>query len=711
MTEIVQKLLELIVDRIKSLLVHLSVSTIAPTFALVWFVVLALLHFVVSSHGYRVDWRVWIIAWALLTILSTWFEPYGYYFVWLPLWYRIDNSASFIKHPLQKILFLVDWTEEANAMRRRIYFSIPRVLKESSLPEHKKAWKEFFDTPDEYGETRWQKLSDAEQRYPMIARAIDVFGRKDFLEKAKRVFAILLIDDKDISFRYDEKRRKGRQINVKLLSKLWKGMAIYSNLGKAWLNFQMRKKFDFGILLDKANWVHSWLIDPNSVDSYYPTEPLIDLRWASGGGISFVRIADEKWSEDPLDQVWVALFFRDIPPVGWNVGNGGSETREELIKLDEELCWREFVEEYMVIEERNAPGDSCKMAIFEQQQNGHAKKKTSEPFVRKHDEYRKRVDGLALTPGKITIEFEFVKGAGTSIWIWPSEEEEEAEKNYHLLFSLNPFEQGIETIGLYFWTLPKGYTIIDGEFHLGRKVLIRRPVGLFNLGWLYQYWKNNKSLGNVFDPSVHGVKESFKKKFAECKILEEVPAGKFRLMAKDFDLRKKRLQRLIKHNAEVFSKRIPQREAGILSRREELYHKTLAIIEQIKREGVESLDMWKLTQSLHSSQCTRGRLTPELAAFWLYRRYLKDAPYGNMTKPVVTSWEDVWFEIELSATWLCDYGRLIEELLHEKEPALTGMDTLPLRSLCPVTWKSLEMVFASEEIMSKIKELAQKGVA
>ncbi len=438
----------------------------------------------------------------------------------------------------------------------------------------------------------------------------------------------------------------------------------------------------------------------------YPHNPPIQLRWASGGGISLVRIKDE--AQDPLGQVWVALFFRDIPPVGWNVGNGASENMREMQHLDA-LCYREFAEEYMVVPERHAPGEDSKMAVFELQ-NGTSQKKTSEPFVYIHNKYRKNVDGLFFSVGEHRIPFVRVDGANTSIWVsreFVNRSQPQPAKNYHLLFSLNPFEQGVETIRPYFWTLPEGYTILDGEFHLGRKVLIRRPVGLFNLRWLYQYWEEHgHSLGKPIDASVE---KHIWKNYAECKVLEEVPKNQFRVMFSDFKLRKARLKRLMKGNERVFKHAVPKREEDILREKRDLYTKALTVIEKIKREGVTSLQMWNLTQMTHSIQCSREQLMPELAAFWLFRRYLKDVPAQGM-KSVVDSWEDVWFEIELAATWLCDYGRLMEDLSLEQDLALKGDDTFPFRSLCPVTWKSLEIMFASKRIMEKVKELALYGV-
>ena len=201
MTQITKRVIDLVIRFLQDRLRDLSTRTIATTLAVFWFVVLSLISFAIdywmgNALNHKVLIPVIFGVYVILVVLSAWLEPYWYYFVWLPLWYWVDTSAGvgIFQELIRKILFWVDWSDKTNAERRRIYFSIPRVLQKSALQEHQEAWDEFFNTPDKYGETRWQKLSDVEQRYPMIARAVDVFERKDFLHKAKWVFGILLLD-------------------------------------------------------------------------------------------------------------------------------------------------------------------------------------------------------------------------------------------------------------------------------------------------------------------------------------------------------------------------------------------------------------------------------------------------------------------------------------------------------------------------------------
>jgi hypothetical protein len=66
-------------------------------------------------------------------------------------------------------------------------------------------------------------------------------------------------------------------------------------------------------------------------------------RYASGGALPRVRFGNK---------TYYCLFYRDVFPVGWNIVNGESDSRDELHD-PERIIEREFAEELMVADERS----------------------------------------------------------------------------------------------------------------------------------------------------------------------------------------------------------------------------------------------------------------------------------------------------------------------------------------------------------------------
>lgn len=96
-----------------------------------------------------------------------------------------------------------------------------------------------------------------------------------------------------------------------------------------------------------------------------PKDLGVSLRWASGGVLSLVRF---------MGQEWVPLFFRDIPPYGWNLSLGSTERRfNSQGQWDDDdgehrhpwdFIQREFVEESIVINPPPGMGGAGKLYTF-----------------------------------------------------------------------------------------------------------------------------------------------------------------------------------------------------------------------------------------------------------------------------------------------------------------------------------------------------------
>jgi hypothetical protein len=72
-------------------------------------------------------------------------------------------------------------------------------------------------------------------------------------------------------------------------------------------------------------------------------DPSFRFRYVSGGSLPVIRMGSREY---------YCLFYRDVPPIGWNIANGGSDSRQEL--LDPLLIVeRELREELIVVDLRH----------------------------------------------------------------------------------------------------------------------------------------------------------------------------------------------------------------------------------------------------------------------------------------------------------------------------------------------------------------------
>lgn len=590
-------------------------------------------------------------------LLALLFEPYLFYFVALPLWatlHYLQRRSVW----LEKFYHVL--TKGVDTRRLEIIWrSIPR------------------NTPEEFIGNKKQSLTWIEVNLlPLIVRAEDLQWK--FLKKGHQVFSILLMpfNGESIKVKPPEDPDAKYWVDVSLHSA---DLGIYNNFGKKWLNFLLEEKAKrekvVETLLTLDHQVHKYLTGrsdtpPRISDIGHRLPPQIYLRWASGGAMLISRY--ESASKGNIDNYWVALFFRDIFPIGWNVGNGASETSVEHASI-QQVCARELCEEYVVLNSHLEPDKGeVKWYPFEARGASSAIEEihalVSPRFQYKHVKYREYVDKVKLVPtaddikkhedrvchysGRQCVGIEPVK-TGLAVKVFNGN----SSRGLHLLFSINPFEQGIETIALMFIQMRPGWSLIDGEFHLGREVLIRRPVALFNLGWLHRVFSNK-----------HGALGEFvlEGDSAGGKILPPIPADKFRLFLDDMWLRQRRLKTLLLHN---------QRRLGVAM----LFLKLC--------EGGFLTDNGMLSQD---------EIENAISDLKAHRRQLRD-PSG-----VVKHWEDVFFEIKLHAEWLLKYGKIFAMHGERKRDFI---ENLELRAFCPVTWKSLEYIFANEEVLDEIKRL------
>ncbi|NWG06842.1 MAG: hypothetical protein HXY35_09180 [Chloroflexi bacterium] len=257
---------------------------------------------------------------------------------------------------------------------------------------------------------------------------------------------------------------------------------------------------------------------------------ILPLRWASGGFLPIIELKGRHWA---------LLFFRDINPIGLNIANGASETKSEYKDLHK-LIGREFSEETVLLVSEPRSGASVAQQRFTVEEFGldsaSAVSEYINPgFVEKHNQLRKEHDNLNIellrnedgrpitpirTPFRIRVKYHASDLRGI---------DDRYIKN--VLFTINPFEFGVEVIWLCKFEMNEGEYILDGEFNLGRNYLIRRPVVLLAMDYLKQVFETGGSLGEIIPDS-------------ESKLLPPIPYDSLIVFNQDVELRKQRLKYL-----------------------------------------------------------------------------------------------------------------------------------------------------------------------
>jgi hypothetical protein len=231
--------------------------------------------------------------------------------------------------------------------------------------------------------------------------------------------------------------------------------------------------------LDRA--VHRFMMSGEDIPSLEIPTDRFPLRWASGGVLPVVR-----WRGD----TWIPFFFRDIPPVGWNIAAGSSESEEEL-RRPLSFGLREFVEETIVLSRPPKPGVQIPARTFPGLLSDDvAQLRRAIDTVNHHLEIRSREDGLNLSPfdtGGIeperAIEARFVP-TKTHLRVRNADGEEELS---NVIVCFNLLELGIEVMSVVTYELEDDDDLLDGERLTpagGKAELIRMPVALISHAYL-----------------------------------------------------------------------------------------------------------------------------------------------------------------------------------------------------------------------------------
>ncbi len=367
------------------------------------------------------------------------------------------------------------------------------------------------------------------------------------------------------------------------------------------------------------------------------------LRWVSGGVVPIVK---------HQDRLWVVLFFREIKPRGWNLGNGSSQSSDEYTNI-RKLLVREFLEEFIVLGSPPVPRNtqsagvtgSCdcisvprKMPEFYEEGTQLTDLESAASLVwREHEQLRKKHDGISIEWDD-SSEGYVLKTIETPYRVQiVCPETKTPHKVPNALFTINPFEFGIEINKIMWFRLGETDYILDGEILETGPFLLRRPVILISLDFLKRkYDENGREVGLGKTLTHPG--------FPKCKSLGSIPAGEYRLFLRDIYFKNVRLASLISK-----SRGIRGLNAG-------------------EREECRALKSW-LRNYQH---------------LFLGDEYR----YGDV--PMDTIWHRI---LEL------ENGEVSRDL-KDSDPS-----TPYLTSLCPVTWKNLETILGNPSIWDEIQKI------
>jgi hypothetical protein len=308
-------------------------------------------------------------------------------------------------------------------------------------------------------------------------------------------------------------------------------LGIYANAGKAKLLELYRNQEADERLVHESTRLHRLLMGEVGSGSFtWDSRRLGPLRWSSAGVLAVVSGVLQ--TGDAREH-WALLFFRDIPPIGWNVANGASETTRELSNL-QNLIDRELVEELMVLSHEPRPGGEDveylglrpsrgRLSFDSKYLDGCRAARLAHDDIRIVDSDPRRWLAVAELGSPLTVR---VRNASGTAFTRGRE-----EQFANVYFSINGLERGIEVIRLYQFNVEPGTYFLDGELFPWRPApaaLVRRPIVLLRVGWLREVFeRNGGSLGELVQST-------------DMKRLPPIPSDARRPFMEDVSLRRRR---------------------------------------------------------------------------------------------------------------------------------------------------------------------------
>lgn len=194
--------------------------------------------------------------------------------------------------------------------------------------------------------------------------------------------------------------------------------------------------------------------------------PGLKFRYASGGTLPIIQLEG---------QMYYSLFYRDIPPVGWNIANGACDTQAELL-YPIDTIERELREEMIIInpgqenERRTEEGIRYVFPLDQDKPQDHPDFAVARKLWK---QYFPRINDFQVAP----LNIRWIEGpdrveAKTLLKLFDNEVK-------GCFVNINAEDLGIELDRVAIINLNKGDIILDGEISGGG--LLNRVVGLFKI--------------------------------------------------------------------------------------------------------------------------------------------------------------------------------------------------------------------------------------
>lgn len=380
-----------------------------------------------------------------------------------------------------------------------------------------------------------QQYSDKIQKMSLDNKPV-LIRREHLMKKdfwPKWMFATVLLFNKLTIERYQTEGKIKFRLKVDLRDQSY---GIYNNAGKLFLKSVFLNDEFKSRCLKKSKEVEDFLKSLKSATSQ-ANELTIDaegmpFRWASGGVLSIAL-----WK----NKYWYVLYFRDIEPVGWNIANGASETKEEYKDLYN-LIYREFSEELVLLSREPCLSDKLPITqkIFRfpfPLPEKISRRIENKEFFERHRRLRQEHDGLVI---------QYKDGPEVNLVNTPFE----VEITYHganydtlssrvsnIIFNVNPTEFGIEVLLISYFKMEEEDYLMDGEIWEGDEpALVRQPIMLLSCDYVQKIFNETGSLGTYVEETP----------YLNCKYLKKIPYNEYKIFDKDIEFRQQRLNKLLK---------------------------------------------------------------------------------------------------------------------------------------------------------------------
>ncbi len=250
------------------------------------------------------------------------------------------------------------------------------------------------------------------------------------------------------------------------------------------------------------------------------------FRYTSGGTLPIVRRGDEDY---------YCLLYREIPPIGWNIANGGSDSRSELLNPLETLE-RELREELIIVDPVHR-----RRYVFD----WDAGKPVDRPefaIARRFWEERFRRQGYPSFEEleETELPLKWLQGPD-SLAVRIGKDDRNTASGFFL--NINAEDSGIEVDRIARMNVDEEAVLCDGEIVRGQ--LVNRPVGLFETTRFHRALRTDKRefMPDLFfyDAGCHKsselervIRKEFIPSLADCRTDDEMKG--WRSAGKKYDL-------------------------------------------------------------------------------------------------------------------------------------------------------------------------------